>query len=225
MADLVLVVEDDELLRSAIVAHLSAAGVRTAEADDGAAALESIAQTRFDLVLLDRSMARLDGMAVLKTLRARGVRTPVMFLTAAGDLDERVRGLDAGADDYLSKPFEPAELIARVRALLRRPAALDADILEGSGIRLDRTARRAFVGDTEVTLTAQDFELLETLVRHPGRTFSRENLQQRIGVSGDAALTAVEHAVSRLRRKLHATAGCDVIETVRGAGYRLRRGD
>ncbi len=223
MADLVLIVEDDELLRGAIVAHLQSAGLRTAEADSGAGALERLAQTKFDLIVLDRRMEGLDGLTVLKTLRARGVGTPVMFLTAARELDERVRGLEAGADNYLAKPFEAPELIARVRALLRRPAELSPDIVEASGVRLDRSARRVFVGDAEIAVTAQDFELLETLVRHPDKTFSRESLQLRIGASADAAPTAVEHAVSRLRRKIQDAGGCDVIETVRGAGYRLRR--
>lgn len=223
MSGLVLVAEDDELLRSFIAAELSHAGFTVVGVADGADVLAETRQTQFDLIILDRAMTGLDGLSALRILRERGVKTPVMFLTAAGAVTERVRGLDAGADDYMAKPFEGAELVSRARALLRRPQALASDCVEACGVRLDRSSRRVFVDENEIDLTAQDIALLETLITHPGRTFSREALLQRLGGSSDIALTAVEHAISRLRRKLSgAKAGADLIETVRGAGYRLR---
>lgn len=224
MADLILIAEDDELLRAAIVAHLRAAGFHTVDVADGAEALETSRTTDFDLFVLDWRMEGLDGLATLKALRARGVETPVMFLTAAGGLNERVRGLDAGADDYLAKPFEPAELAARARALLRRRSSLVGDIVEAHGVRLDRSAQRAYVNGVEVILTAQDFELLETFVRYPEKTFAREALLLRMSATEGASLAAVEHAISRLRRKIAAAAGREIIETVRGVGYRLCKG-
>ncbi len=223
MADLVLLAEDDDLLRAAIVAHLRAAGFQTVDVPDGAQALDAVRVTDFDLIVLDRRMDGLDGIGVLKALRARNVQTPVMFLTAAGSLDERVRGLDAGADDYLAKPFEPAELVARARALLRRRAALASDVIEARGVRLDRRAKRAFINNAEVDLTAQEFELLETFVGHPDKAFTREALLLRMSAADGASPSAVEHAVSRLRRKVSDLCSVDLVETIRGIGYRLRR--
>lgn len=222
MSGLVLVAEDDDILRDFIVATLKSAGFTTMDVPDGMDALRAARATLFDVIVLDRNMG-LDGVSVLKTLRNEGVETPAMFLTAAGEVTDRVLGLEAGADDYMAKPFEAAELIARVRALARRPSRLAASALIADAFRLDLSARRTFVADREVELTAQDFALMEIFVRYPNRTFTREALLLRLGISDDAAPSAVEHAISRLRKKVQEVAGIDPIETVRGAGYRFRR--
>jgi DNA-binding response OmpR family regulator len=223
MSGLVLIAEDDELLRPLIVAALSNAGLMTVDVASGAEALREARATRFDLIVLDRGMAGLDGLSVLKSLREEGIDSPIMFLTAAGQVNERVRGLEAGADDYMAKPFEPTELVARARALIRRPARLATEELTAGAIRLDMSARRAFIADAEIALTAQDFAILETLVRYPGRAFTREALLVRLGAEPDTSPTAIEHAISRLRKKVTDGSGADVIETVRGLGYRLKR--
>jgi two-component system OmpR family response regulator len=222
MSNLVLVADDDELLRAHIAAALRAAGFVVVDVADGADALRQARALRFDLIVLDRAMAGVDGMTVLRTLREENCDSPIMFLTASGQTSDKVRGLEAGADDYLAKPFDDAELLARVRALVRRPARLATHEISAGEVRLDLDARRAFVADIEAPVTAQDFAILETLVRNPGRAFTRDALLLRLGAAEDTSPAAIEHAVSRLRKKIADAAGMDVIETVRGLGYRLR---
>lgn len=224
MHGLILIAEDDELLRPLVVGALRNAGFATVDVASGVEALREARATRFDLIVLDRGMAGLDGLSVLKTLREESIDSPIMFLTAAGDVVERVRGLEAGADDYMAKPFEPSELVARARALVRRPARLATQELSSGPVRLDTSGRRAYVAGVEIVLTAQDFAILETLVRYPGRAFTREALLTRLGAEPDVSPTAIEHAISRLRRKIADASDFDVVETVRGLGYRLRRG-
>lgn len=224
MSGLVLIAEDDELLRPLIVAALRNAGFATVDVPTGAEALREARAARFDLIVLDRNMAGLDGLSVLKSLRDEGNNSPIMFLTAASLVNERVLGLEAGADDYMVKPFEPSELVARARALVRRPARLAAEEISSGAVQLDISARRAFVEGVEIALTAQDFTIIETLVRYPERAFTREALLMRLGAGPDASLTSIEHAISRLRKKITDASGADVIETVRGLGYRLRHG-
>lgn len=219
----ILVAEDDDILRALIVEALKTQGFTLREAADGASALDVALATSADLFILDRNLPRLDGLEVLRRLRARDVRTPAMFLTAIGDLHERVRGLDAGADDYLVKPFAIEELLARVRALVRRPPAIVADRVACGPLRLDMTNWRVFLEDTELELTAQDVMLLAHFLRRPGQVFTREALLDQLGAGDDITPAAVEHAVSRLRKKLEAAGAKDVIETVRGVGYRLSR--
>ncbi len=219
----ILVAEDDDILRVLIVEALKAQGFAVREAADGAVALDLARAANVDLFILDRNLPKLDGLEVLRTLRARGVRTPAMFLTAIGDLHERVRGLDAGADDYLVKPFAIEELLARVRALARRPPAIAADVVACGPLRLDMTNWQAFFQNTELELTAQDMMLLAHFLRRPGQVFTREALLDQLGAGDDITPAAVEHAVSRLRKKLEAAGATDVIETVRGVGYRLSR--
>ena len=166
-------------------------------------------------------MPVLDGIAVLKALRSDGDVTPALFLTALGDVAERVQGLDAGADDYLTKPFAIAELMARVRALARRPRRLTPDRLRAGAVELDLAGRRVFVAGVEIEVTAQDVVLLSVFLRHPERAFTREALLDRLNPGDDITPAAVEHAVSRLRRKLTQAGASEIIQTVRGVGYRL----
>lgn len=219
----ILVAEDDDILRVLVVEALKAQGFAVREAADGAVALDLALATSADLFILDRNLPKLDGLEVLRTLRARGVRTPAMFLTAIGDLHERVRGLDSGADDYLVKPFAIEEFLARVRALVRRPPGIAADSVACGPLRLDMTNWRAFFQNTELELTAQDMILLAHFLRRPGQIFTRDSLLNLMGASEDISPAAVEHALSRLRKKLAAVGACDVVETVRGVGYRLSR--
>jgi|CXWL01.1.fsa_nt_gi two-component system OmpR family response regulator len=220
---IVLVAEDDDILRAFIAEALTASGYGVREAPDGPAALDAACADHADVWILDRNLPGLDGLEVLRTLRGRGLRTPAMFLTAISGLEERVRGLDSGADDYLAKPFAIEELLARVRALARRPAALAADVLTCGALRLDMTNWRAFFNNNELLLTAQDMTLLAQFLRRPGQVFTREALLNQMGAGDDVTPAAVEHALSRLRKKLEAAGSADVIETVRGVGYRLCR--
>lgn len=151
----IVVAEDDDILRALIVEALKAQGFAVLEAADGAVALDLALGGSADLFILDRNLPNMDGLEVLRGLRARGVRTPAMFLTAIGDLHERVRGLDSGADDYLVKPFAIEELLARVRALARRPPAIAADRVACGPLRLDMTNWRVFFEDAELELTAR----------------------------------------------------------------------
>lgn len=219
----ILLAEDDELLRAFITEALRGQGYDVREAADGIAALDLTLTAHADVLILDRDLPGLDGLDVLRAARARGVRTPAMFLTALSGLTERVRGLDSGADDYLAKPFEIEELLARVRALARRPPALAAEVLSFGTLRLDMTNWQAFIGETELSLTQQDMTLLAHFLRRPGQVFTREALLDQMGASEEVTSAAVEHALSRLRKKLEAAGARSVIETVRGVGYRLGR--
>lgn len=219
----ILVAEDDDILRAFIAGALRANGYVVREAPDGPAALDAAFVDHADVWVFDRNLPGLDGLEVLRALRGRGLRTPAMFLTAISGLEERVRGLDSGADDYLAKPFAIEELLARVRALARRPAALAADVLTCGALRLDMTNWRAFFNDNELLLTAQDMTLLAQFLRRPGQVFTREVLLSQMGAGDDVTPAAVEHALSRLRKKLEAGGATGVIETVRGVGYRLGR--
>jgi two-component system OmpR family response regulator len=219
---LILVVEDDGILREFILAGLRQEGLPACGAADGHAALDLARARAFDLYILDRNLPGLDGVAVLSALRSGGDQTPALFLTTLGGIDERVRGLDAGADDYMVKPFAIAELMARVRALTRRPPRTTPSVLAHGALRLDLSARRTFVNDAEIELTAQDMLLLSVFMRHPQRAFTREVLLDRLGAPDDITPAAVEHAVSRLRKKLAHAGAPDLIVTVRGVGYRLQ---
>lgn len=231
----ILVVEDERELACLISRELQAAGYGVSIAADGEEALRRHAEEGPDAVVLDWMLPKLDGLEVLRRIRASSA-TPVLMLTARGEEIDRVMGLEVGADDYLTKPFGTRELLARVRALLRREELLRRtleadrnDSREASGscvsyghITLVPEDHRMTLGEEEVELTSTEFELLHLLMRNPGRTFSRSYLLQSVWevgyVGGDRS---VDNTVMRLRRKL-GDAGEDV-ETVWGVGYRLRR--
>ncbi len=223
MSGVVLIAEDDDLLREFISNGLQQEGLFVIGAADGQGALDLARSRAFDLYILDRNLPTLDGVSVLRTLRAGGDHTPALFLTTLGEINERVRGLDAGADDYMAKPVAIAELLARVRALIRRPLRLAPEILRIGPLRLDLTARRVFVNEDEVELTAQDVVLLSVFLRSPQRAFTREALLDQMNMGDDITPAAVEHAVSRLRKKLTQAGVTDLISTVRGVGYRLNQ--
>jgi len=219
----ILIVEDEPRLSSFLEKGLRAAGYATTVCDDGIKASAMALDTEFDLLILDIGLPGQDGFAVLRSLRARGERMPVLILTARDEVSDTVTGLDIGADDYVTKPFIFEELLARVRARLR--AALergsgsgDPFVLEASGITLDVRTRRAGAGGDDVELTAKEFSLLETFLRHPGHVLSREQLLSHVwGYDFDPGSNVVDVYVGYLRRKL----GQERFETVRGMGYRL----
>ena len=226
----ILLVEDAHELAGLVARELTAAGYRVLRAADGRAALDLHARELPDLVVLDWMLPGLDGLDVLRELR-RSSATPVLMLTARGEEADRVIGLEVGADDYLPKPFGMRELLARVRALLRRAELLrqtltadrggDADPVGYGPLRLDPARHLATLDGAALELTPNEFALLHLLLRHPGRAFSRAYLLDAVWgedyVGGDRA---VDNAVLRLRKKLGPTG--EAIETVWGVGYRLR---
>jgi two-component system response regulator MprA len=219
----VLVADDDRAIRDALSRVLGLHGYRVLLAADGAEALAAVGRGGVGLIVLDVLMPGLDGLQVCRVLRAQGDRTPVLMLTARVRTADRVAGLDAGADDYLAKPFEVAELLARLRALLRR-AAPDPDgvaVLVAGDLRVDAAARRVWRGGAEVELSRTEFDLLELLVRNAGIVLDRTTIHTRIwGYDFGPESKNLAVYVSYLRRKL---GGPDVIRTVRGVGYRVDR--
>ncbi len=216
----ILVVEDDAKVGPFLVRVLMEEGYVVDSCRDGEAAIAQAGTGIYDLLLLDWMLPGADGVSVCRTLRERGITTPILMLTARGEVAERVIGLEAGADDYLVKPFELDELLARVRALLRRAgghARLVVGVLE-----IDRIARRVSVAGTRVDLTAREYALLVFLAENVGEVVPRTTLLVEVwGTSFDPGSNLVEVQISRLRDKLGEHAG--VIDTVRGLGYRLRR--
>jgi two-component system response regulator MprA len=215
----VLIVEDDAPIRRMLQRTLEAEGHTARTAASGGDALSAVERQTPDLVVLDVVIPSPDGLAVSRRLRSKGLAVPILFLTARDAVADRVAGLDAGGDDYLVKPFAAEELLARVRALLRRgqkPAA----VLTARGIRLDLETRVAMIADRRVDLTEREAELLAALMRHPGRVIGREALLASVW---DGATTAdgnvLDRYVSYLRRKL---GDREIIRTVRGVGFSLR---
>jgi DNA-binding response OmpR family regulator len=214
----ILIVEDERGLSSFLEKGLGSRGYSTTVVDDGAAGLAIATDEDFDLVILDLGLPDVDGLSVLRELRRRGERLPVIILTARDDLDDKIEGLDAGGDDYVTKPFKLEELLARVRVQLREGGGSERMILEAGGITLDLRARRAMLDGRLVDLTAREFTLLETLMKHPGQVLSREQLLAHVwGYDYDPGSNVVEVYIRYLRRKL----GHERIETVRGMGYRI----
>lgn len=222
-SDVVLVAEDDDILRAFIVDGLRKRGFVAFEAADGQAALDQSDVRKIDVYVLDRNLPAIDGLKLLRILRAKGIQEPVVFLTAISGVAERIRGLELGADDYVTKPFDIDELSARIKALLRRPAVVVSDVLIAGDLTFDTSNSRVCFRDSEIDMTAQDKDLLALFLRKPSQIFSREMLLDRLDMGADVTPAAVEHAISRLRRKLTAFGISGIIETVRGIGYRLKR--
>ncbi|MFH8250486.1 response regulator transcription factor [Microbacterium sp. B2969] len=213
----ILIVEDEPRIAAFVSRGLEAAGYTTAISDDGAEALERALRPDIDLVLLDVGLPTMDGFEVLRELRARGSLVPVIMLTARSSTRDTVEGLDAGANDYMSKPFTFDELLARVRSRLRESSGPTSTSLVHGDVVLDILARRATVGGREVELSAREFALAEQFLRNPGHVLSREQLLSRVwGLDFDPGSNVVDVYVRYLRGKL----GPQHIVTVRGAGYR-----
>jgi two-component system response regulator MprA len=213
----VLVVDDDPPLRRMLERTMVAEGFDVTVAEDGGAALVAAERSAPDVIVLDVAMPGLDGLAVCRRLRAKGLPTPILMLTARDAVPDRVAGLEAGADDYLVKPFAVQELIARVRALTRR--GLDSSVLLSySDLVLDISVGRATRAGREIDLTGREAALLALLLREPSRTITRTLALEQIW-GGDAGANVVDRYVTRLRRKLGEP---PLIRTVRGAGFSLR---
>jgi DNA-binding response OmpR family regulator len=218
----VLVVEDDVDIAGALRRSLDKEGYEVRVAGDGAVALEESGVFEPDAVVLDLGLPRLDGVEVCRRLRTAG-DVPILILTARDAVEARVEGLDSGADDYLVKPFERDELLARVRALLRRRPPRGSAFLVAGDLRLNPAMREAFRGDRSLDLTAREFELLEHLMRNERIVVSRQALLDEVwGYHPFAETNTVDVFISTLRRKLEAGGEPRVLHTVRGAGYVLR---
>jgi two-component system OmpR family response regulator len=219
----VLVVEDEVRAAALLRRGLSEEGYAVDVAGDGPEAVWRATEFGYDVVVLDVLLPGLDGFEVCRRLRAGGCWAPVLILTARDAVADRVRGLDAGADDYLTKPFSFAELFARLRALIRRGAPERPALLEAGDLRLDPASRRAWRGETELQLSPKEFALLELLLRHPGQVLTRTRILEHVwDYAYDGVSNVVDQYVRYLRRKIDQPFGADQLETVRGAGYRLR---
>lgn len=220
----ILIAEDDRAVRDSLERALRLEGYAVETAPDGAAALTSFGENPADLLVLDIMMPKVDGMTVARTLRSRGNRTPILMLTAKHEITDRVAGLDAGADDYLVKPFSLDELLARLRALLRRSLDLtDADTLAYADLVLDMNARRAHRGGREFDLTKTEFDLLELLMSNAEIVLERDVIYQRIwGIDFTTSSNSLDVYIGYLRRKTEGESDPRLIHTVRGVGYVLR---
>ena len=220
----ILVIEDDRATADYIGRGLHQEGHVAELVRDGKDGLVRALSEPFDVVVCDRMLPGMDGLAAVRALRAAGVATPVLMLTALGDVERRVEGLDAGADDYLAKPFAFSELLARVRALSRRPtvsAPAQTELAVGS-LRMDLLRRTVARAGREIELLPTEWRLLEYMMRHPGQVLTRTMLLERVwDFAFDPTTNVVDVHVSRLRRKLEAPGETPLIRTVRGAGYVL----
>lgn len=216
----IVLVEDNEMLANGVQKALHDVGHAVDWLADGVSADDFLASSSADLAVIDVNLPEMSGFEVLRGLRRRGDQMPVLILTARGDTADRVEGLDAGADDYLVKPFAMAELLARIRALARRRAALQPDLLTFGSLRFDRVARRLDGPLGEIPLPRREMALFEFLLDHRGRITSKDAIVEALyGTGADVETNAVELLISRLRRRL---AGGDVaIRTARGLGYML----
>ncbi|HKB02834.1 MAG TPA: response regulator transcription factor [Gemmataceae bacterium] len=219
----VLVVEDQKRLLASLRRGLGEAGFEVQVAPTGEEGYYVATTRPPDVLVLDVMLPGRDGLRVLRDLRAAGFARPVLLLTARDAVEDRVRGLDAGADDYLVKPFAFAELLARLRALLRRGAADREVVLRAADLEADLLARRAVRGGVEIELTAREFELLAFLLRHRDETVTRDMLAREVWKEPDGVLSnVIEVAVNALRRKVERPGERQLIHTVRGVGYALR---
>jgi len=223
----VLLADDDRAIRESLVRALDLEGYQVTEVADGVSALATARQGAFDVLIIDVMMPGVDGLGVCRVLRAEGDQTPILMLTARVETPDRVAGLDAGADDYLPKPFELDELLARLRALLRR-SSVEAGAVAPRTVRLgelvvDPAARRAWWRGTELSLSKTEFDLLELLVRNAGIVLDHSTIYQRIwgyDFGSDSKNLAVY--IGYLRRKLEQAGATELIHTVRGVGYSVR---
>jgi two-component system copper resistance phosphate regulon response regulator CusR len=218
----VLVVEDEVEIADLLARALGETAWACDVVGTGAAALEALAATAYDLVVLDLGLPDMDGLAVCRTWRNRGGRTPMLALTARTALADRVTGLDAGVDDYLPKPFAIEELLARLRALLRRPPAAPSPQLHVADLQLDPATRSVRRGARSLRMSAREYALLEYLLRNPDRVLSRGQILEHVWDDNfDPVANAVDVLVGRVRRKVEADGGSPLIHTIRGAGYML----
>ncbi len=226
MAPRILIADDDRAIRDALERAIGLEGYEVELVNDGVAALEAVARSAPDLLILDVMMPSLDGLGVCRALRNQGDRTPILILTARTEVSDRVSGLDAGADDYLPKPFALDELLARMRALLRRTtteSGSEEENLTAGDILIEESSRRAWRGDRELELTKTEFDLLALLVRNAGIVLSHTTIYEDIwGYDFGPDSKSLAVYVGYLRRKTEADGEARLVQTVRGIGYTLR---
>ena len=216
----VLLVEDDRMIGEAVLQSLNDAAYAVDWVRDGQTALTAIGSQAYGVVLLDLGLPKKDGMEVLRLIRAKGILAPVLIISARDALEDRVRGLDRGADDYILKPFEMQELLARMRAVVRRQGGVAGPLLGGSALSLDPVTREASVNGKPTRLSGREFSLLQALMVRPGAILSRSELEDRIyGWNEEVESNAVEFLIHALRKKLGSTA----IKNVRGVGWMISR--
>lgn len=216
----VLVVEDEVGISRFIAQGLAEAGYAVDVVADGQEGLNYALTTPYDLLIVDILLPKVDGLSLLRTLRERGVKTPVLLLTALDEVEDRVRGLDSGADDYLTKPFAFPELLARVRALLRRPPLQNNPVLRVGDLELDTVRRKVRRGGKQIDLSPREFSLLEYLMRHPGQVLTRTQIAEHIwDFNFFAESNVVDVYIGYLRRKVDRGFDRPLIHTVRGVGY------
>ena len=223
----ILVVEDERKVASFIRQGLEEEGHAVEVAGDGASALDLVlAEPGYDLIVLDVMLPKRDGLDILKTLRGRGVTTPVLILTARDAVADKVAGLDLGADDYLTKPFAFEELLARARALLRRGTDQRAAVLRLADLSLDPATREATRGARRIALTAREYSLLDYFMRNAGRLLTRPMIAEHVwGLDFDAESNIIDVYIGYLRRKIDAPGEARLLHTVRGSGYVLKAED
>ena len=218
-----LVVEDQSLLRQTLVQGLSRNGYVVDDAADGKAGLYYATEFDYDAAIIDLGLPLLDGISLIKQIRANEKTFPILILTARGDWQDKVEGLDAGADDYVVKPFQIEEILARLNALLRRAAGFAKSLIEFGPIVLDISAKRVSLNGVGVDLTAYEYKLLEYLMLHPGQVISKTELTEHLYAQDyDRDSNVLEVFVRRLRQKLDSDDILKPIETIRGQGYRFR---
>lgn len=222
----VLVIEDDRETARYVAGGLTEEGHTVDCITDGREGVVQATTQQYDLIIVDRMLPGLDGLAVVKTLRGAGKKAPVLFLTALGGIDDRVDGLDAGGDDYLVKPFAFSELLARANALARRPPMKSEDVvLKVADLEMDLIRRKVFRSGQEIDLQPREFRLLEVLMRNRGRVVTRTMLLERVwDFHFDPKTSVVETHISRLRSKIDRPFETELIHTVRGSGYSLHDG-
>lgn len=221
----ILLVEDDAEIAGHVVQVLESAGYDVETADDGLTGLAQASNTNYAALILDRMLPGLDGLSLTRALRAKGVRTPILFLTTMSGIDDRVEGLESGGDDYLVKPFAFAELLARVNVMVRRAEISSQAVtrLMARDVQMDLIARTVHRGGQPIDLQAQEFRLLEYLLRNAGRAVTRTMLLENVwNLHFDPRTNIVETHMSRLRAKLDRGHDPELIQTIRGAGYMLR---
>lgn len=216
-----LLVEDDTMIGESVLDLLRADHYAVDWVKDGEMAETALRTQTYDLVLLDLGLPRRDGLAVLRSLRARKERIPVLIATARDSVEQRIEGLDAGADDYVLKPYDLDELLARIRALLRRAAGRAEPVYEHKGVSINPATREVMVGDEPVVLSAREWAVLEPLLARPGMVLSRAQLEEKLyGWKDEISSNAVEVYIHGLRKKL----GAELIQNVRGVGYMVPKG-
>ncbi len=219
----ILFAEDNHDLRDVTVKRLRAEGFGVDGCEDGQEALDFLKSADYDLVILDIMMPKVDGLTVLRKLRAQNNPVPVLLLTARDAVTDRVAGLDAGADDYLTKPFDFSELTARIRALLRRNSSEKSDTLKAADLTMELSKRRVTRGGKEIDLSSREFSLLESLMRHKGAVLSRSQLENQVWDYGfEGGSNIVDVYIRYLRKKIDDPFEVKLIHTVRGAGYTLK---